>query len=132
MTSDKGVVERLREYLASRPDPSGRTFHAVHPEVLAQEAIARIETLERSSGVFDPAAESFHRRMVAAEAEVVRLTASIDAIHRRLCSAQTEPGYEAMSSYGWCIDECRAALSPQPLALTMPAEDVMTPLTPAR
>jgi len=39
------IVERAKEYLASCPLADGRTFHALHPEVLVTELVAMVEEL---------------------------------------------------------------------------------------
>ena len=41
------IVERAKEYLASCPPADGRTFHALHPEVLVTELVAMVEELEK-------------------------------------------------------------------------------------
>lgn len=42
---------------------------------------------------------------------VEKLEGALNNVHRKLCEAQTLPGYEAVSAYSWCVDECRLALS---------------------
>lgn len=81
MSETKGIVERLREPILADAFEQGRIADGALCERLIRErseAADRIEALERANGVLDPAAESFHRRMVEAEAQLAAMRTALE------------------------------------------------------